>query len=152
MTAKPDKAMLDFNFSNLETSDLGHTKTGAQSTRAGFDDLNIDRPDDIQTLIAPRSERAGDKPFGEDMGMDELQSEEQHAARSSETMLDLNDSGINDLQGLPSDSEVGTKLDLAKAYIDMGDSNGALSALEEVLKEGDNDQCKEAEVLKRQIA
>jgi FimV-like protein len=76
------------------------------------------------------------------MGMDEMQIEEQHAARSSETMLGLNDSGINDLQGLSSDSELGTKLDLAKAYIDMGDSNGALSALEEVLKEGDNDHAK----------
>jgi hypothetical protein len=39
--------MLDFNFSNLETSDLGHTKTGAQSVRAGFGNLNIDQPDDI---------------------------------------------------------------------------------------------------------
>jgi hypothetical protein len=46
--------------------------------------------------------------------MDEMQIEEQHAARSSETMLDLNDSGINELQGLSSDSELGTKLDLAK--------------------------------------
>jgi pilus assembly protein FimV len=76
------------------------------------------------------------------MGMDEMQIEEQHAARSSETMLDLNDSGIKDLQGLSSDSELGTKLDLAKAYIDMDDSNGALSTLEEVLKEGDNDHAK----------
>jgi pilus assembly protein FimV len=76
------------------------------------------------------------------MGMDEMQIDEQHAARSSESMLDLNDSRINDLQGLSSDSELGTKLDLAKAYIDMGDSNGALSALEEVLKEGDNDHAK----------
>jgi hypothetical protein len=39
--------MLDYNFSNLETSDLGHTKTGAQSARAGFGNLNIDQPDDI---------------------------------------------------------------------------------------------------------
>jgi hypothetical protein len=46
-TAQPDKAMLDFNFSNLETSDLGHTETGAQSARAGFGNLNIDQPDDI---------------------------------------------------------------------------------------------------------
>ena len=34
-------------------------------------------------------------------------------------------------------TEVGTKLDLARAYIDMGDPEGARSILEEVLDEGD---------------
>ena len=33
-------------------------------------------------------------------------------------------------------SEVGTKLDLARAYMDMGDPDGARSILEEVLAEG----------------
>lgn len=44
-------------------------------------------------------------------------------------------------------SEVGTKLDLARAYIDMGDPEGARSILEEVLKEGNTNQRKEAERL-----
>jgi pilus assembly protein FimV len=44
-------------------------------------------------------------------------------------------------------SEVGTKLDLARAYIDMGDPEGARSILEEVLKEGNPGQKKEAERL-----
>jgi pilus assembly protein FimV len=44
-------------------------------------------------------------------------------------------------------SEVGTKLDLARAYIDMGDPEGARSILEEVLKEGNPSQRKEAERL-----
>ena len=33
-------------------------------------------------------------------------------------------------------SEVGTKLDLARAYMDMGDPDGARSILNEVLQEG----------------
>ena len=33
-------------------------------------------------------------------------------------------------------SEVGTKLDLARAYMDMGDPEGARNILEEVLNEG----------------
>jgi len=38
---------------------------------------------------------------------------------------------------LPDDvDEVSTKLDLAKAFIDMGDAEGAKSSLEEVLSEG----------------
>jgi pilus assembly protein FimV len=44
-------------------------------------------------------------------------------------------------------SEVGTKLDLARAYIDMGDPEGARSILDEVLKEGSATQRKEAERL-----
>jgi pilus assembly protein FimV len=44
-------------------------------------------------------------------------------------------------------TEVGTKLDLARAYIDMGDPEGARSILEEVLGEGDPGQRREAQTL-----
>jgi pilus assembly protein FimV len=44
-------------------------------------------------------------------------------------------------------SEVGTKLDLARAYIDMGDPEGARSILEEVLNEGNDSQRDEAQSL-----
>jgi pilus assembly protein FimV len=44
-------------------------------------------------------------------------------------------------------SEVGTKLDLARAYIDMGDPEGARSILDEVLKEGSAVQKQEADRL-----
>lgn len=44
-------------------------------------------------------------------------------------------------------TEVGTKLDLARAYIDMGDPEGAKSILEEVLNEGDSGQKSEAQAL-----
>lgn len=51
----------------------------------------------------------------------------------------------------PSD-EVNTKIDLARAYIDMGDSEGARGALEEVMHQGDEKQRREAEGLLKQIA
>lgn len=41
--------------------------------------------------------------------------------------------------------EVATKLDLARAYIDMGDHQGARDILDEVVKDGDDDQRQEAE-------
>ncbi|HEU4616964.1 MAG TPA: FimV/HubP family polar landmark protein [Gammaproteobacteria bacterium] len=44
-------------------------------------------------------------------------------------------------------TEIGTKLDLARAYIDMGDPDGARSILEEVLDEGDAGQRREAQGL-----
>lgn len=48
--------------------------------------------------------------------------------------------------------ETATKLDLAKAYIDMGDAEGARSILDEVLAEGNEDQKKQAAQLASQIA
>ncbi|MDJ0812130.1 MAG: FimV/HubP family polar landmark protein [Woeseiaceae bacterium] len=44
-------------------------------------------------------------------------------------------------------TEVGTKLDLARAYVDMGDPAGARSILEEVLDEGDDGQRQQAQQL-----
>jgi len=47
--------------------------------------------------------------------------------------------------------EMSTKLDLAKAYIDMGDDEGAREALEEVISQGDETQSGEAKKLMDQI-
>jgi pilus assembly protein FimV len=44
-------------------------------------------------------------------------------------------------------TELGTKLDLARAYIDMGDPDGAKSILNEVLEEAPVDQRQEAQKL-----
>jgi pilus assembly protein FimV len=44
-------------------------------------------------------------------------------------------------------SEVGTKLDLARAYVDMGDPDGARNILQEVLQEGSLSQKQEAQRL-----
>ena len=48
---------------------------------------------------------------------------------------------------LDTTDEVTTKLDLARAYIDMGDSEGAKSILEEVVNEGNDQQKEEAQEL-----
>jgi pilus assembly protein FimV len=58
---------------------------------------------------------------------------------------------IDDLM-LPDDvDEVSTKLDLARAFIDMGDNEGARGSLEEVIAEGNEDQKAEAKSLLDQI-
>ena len=53
----------------------------------------------------------------------------------------------------PDDSfnEVATKLDLAKAYIDMGDLEGAEDILGEIQQEGDAEQREAAQELLRQL-
>lgn len=53
---------------------------------------------------------------------------------------------------LADQDEAATKLDLARAYIDMGDKDGARDILEEVLEEGREEQKREAKALLDSIA
>ena len=48
--------------------------------------------------------------------------------------------------------EMTTKLDLARAYIDMGDYDGAREILDEVLAEGSEEQQSAAAEMKARIA
>jgi pilus assembly protein FimV len=63
--------------------------------------------------------------------------------------LDLGDDGREqgDDDELNLDQDVSSKLDLARAYIEMGDNEGAKPLLEEVLSEGDDEQVREADEL-----
>ena len=63
------------------------------------------------------------------------------------TMSLSSDDMSEDLQEARTMTEVGTKLDLARAYVDMGDPGGARSILEEVLDEGDESQRQQAQQL-----
>jgi pilus assembly protein FimV len=58
----------------------------------------------------------------------------------------FDDATEHDLESITM-SEVGTKLDLARAYMDMGDPDGARSILNEVLQEGSPAQKQEAQRL-----
>lgn len=104
----------------------------------------------------PETETALDE--AEDMGLDlDMGLAEETPAAEAEDMLDLSDSGLEagasededfDISELSEDiDEVSTKLDLAKAYMDMGDNEGARSILEEVKQEGNPAQIEEAEAL-----
>jgi pilus assembly protein FimV len=69
-------------------------------------------------------------------------------AAAADSMSDIDD--IDDLM-LPDDvDEVSTKLDLARAFIDMGDTEGARGSLEEVMVEGNDEQKAEAKALLEQ--
>ena len=63
------------------------------------------------------------------------------------TMAFSPDDFSDDLHEARTMTEVGTKLDLARAYVDMGDPAGARSILEEVLDEGDESQRQQAQQL-----
>jgi pilus assembly protein FimV len=96
----------------------------------------------LQTVEQPRSTSfshdvfgGGDTPLDLDIGNE--------GARGDEDPTGTEEVGL-DPQTM---TEVGTKLDLARAYIDMGDPEGARSILEEVLDEGDSNQRREAQGL-----
>jgi FimV-like protein len=67
-----------------------------------------------------------------------------HAAPNVDTVVD--DLTLPPLEPVTM-SEVGTKLDLARAYIDMGDPDGARNILQEVMQEGSVMQKQEAQRL-----
>lgn len=64
-------------------------------------------------------------------------------------LADLQDLGGDDVFGAV--DEVGTKLDLARAYVDMGDSDGARGILNEVMEEGNANQKSQARELLAKI-
>lgn len=70
--------------------------------------------------------------------------------------LDLSDADGLDLDDddefeLNLDEDASTKLDLARAYIDMGDSDGARNVLQEVIDEGSDEEIQEANELLAKI-
>ncbi len=79
-----------------------------------------------------------------------------HAALSLAADADVGSTGVGTGTGAGEETtglnEVGTKLDLARAYIDMGDAEGAKHILDEVIEEGDAQQKQEARKLMQQLA
>jgi len=73
-------------------------------------------------------------------------------AESLQAASDLNLGDDEEFDFLSDSDEVSTKLDLARAYIDMGDVDGARDILQEVLQEGEVAQKEEANKLLARIA
>ena len=74
------------------------------------------------------------------------------APAEASSMEDIEASQL--MTAIPGDAtmtEVGTKLDLARAYIDMGDPDGARSILNEVIEEGGDTQQQEARQLLEEL-
>jgi len=68
------------------------------------------------------------------------------ATQIATAQIDASELALHDLEPATL-SEVGTKIDLARAYMDMGDPEGARSILQEVLTEGSASQRQEAQRL-----
>jgi|GEM_PF-1941221 len=95
-----------------------------------------------ETVQQPQLVDKGDTV--EQPGFEELSLEEDSLSFSDDVFGD-------DSEGADSDNNVATKLDLARAYIEMSDPDGARSILNEVLEEGDAAQQAEATHLLEQL-
>jgi len=140
--ASLDEALSDTNA--FEQSAFGES-VGGTSEIDMEDSLSFDS-DTVATEDADIDFNLDDSVTEEDFTMDM----EDTAAEGHAPSTMFEDSAVDG--GLYTDEdEVGTKLDLAKAYIDMGDPEGAKSILEEVMEEGNETQQHEARDLMSQL-
>jgi len=141
----------DFDFAKTEalpkdafTGDINMDETGEMPAVASTDvELDLD-----DLTAALQVSEAGDTV---EQPRDDATVEQPRptipADEGSVTVTLAADDMSDDLSDARTMTEVGTKLDLARAYVDMGDPAGARSILEEVLDEGDEGQRQQAQQL-----
>ncbi|NOX75195.1 MAG: FimV family protein [Gammaproteobacteria bacterium] len=145
-----DVSTLDFDLNDsfgLTEEDIGETPEELVVEGAEDNSLDIDLGDfgddsaEVDALLDTEQDNAIE------LDVDDLTSEERDLVTGSneESDEELGDELSDELDDEFGDvfgdvDEVGTKLDLARAYVDMGDSDGARSILDEVLEEGDDAQ------------
>ena len=135
---------LDIDMSDVKVAELG--SFDEMDFDAGFEDTNLslDLDSDQMKKIIP--EDSAYKSASE--SLDSIDDAEDNLLAEFDdnlSFLDLDD----DAEAIE-ETQVETKLDLAKAYIDMGDIDGARSTLEEVLLDGSDEQKRLAEELLHQ--
>ncbi|HFQ13522.1 MAG TPA: hypothetical protein ENK40_01865 [Gammaproteobacteria bacterium] len=117
------------------------------------DDTSIDLTlDEMQSPDLDQNDETQAIDLGEDLTLDSLETDGEETAADLTLDIDEAADAADDLDLAAGGDEVGTKLDLARAYIDMGDPEGARSILDEVLDEGNDEQKQEAQQLIQQIA
>ncbi len=146
--AAADSNALDFDLGSFGQSNQKEEETAVEETvaAASSDDGGLDfKLDDEPIAAAPTKSKRDDNVVDFSRAASTAKTDLDTALDDREINGELDDALFADVD------EVGTKLDLAKAYIDMGDSEGARSILDEVMEEGDDTQKQEAQVLMRQI-
>jgi pilus assembly protein FimV len=128
-------------------------KSGGEQAAAQESNLDFDM--DLSGM--DEDTHGGDASIDEDLGLDYADIEksmgdlpesiEFNLEEEAETVTAAAAEGM-----LDSGDEVETKLDLARAYVGMGDNDSARNILEEVLEEGDEAQKSEAKNLFTQLA
>lgn len=156
---------MDIELDSLAASaedSLDDLASSAEAEVNALDDESLDNDQALEIESLEESAEA-DLDILASSEMDELTSSEEDIAEISIEDLETDDIKVSsvmdeatisedeELDFLEASDEVSTKLDLAKAYIDMGDREGAEDILNEVVEEGNAEQKTEAEELKRSL-
>ncbi len=135
-------------FSSDETLDKGQDIDSiVNSGISDTEDTLLDGDDDLESLAKSLEDTISGLDAG---GLDDLTFEFDPDGTLESTLTStLGASTDLDLEN--EGDEIDTKLNLAKAYIELGDSDGAKDILSEVSSEGSEDQKKDAQDLLQQI-
>lgn len=145
----------DLDFGDTEST-ASASEESTETASSGDDDLSFDLPDDLDLSLgddntsgsASSGTSASDSGGSDDLDLS-FDDETTAAEPSGETASagDEPGAGADEGDDLDSMDEVATKLDLAQAYLDMGDPEGAKGLLSEVVDEGDAQQKEQAQEL-----
>lgn len=120
-----------------------------------MEDLGAESELSDEELAALEGEEAGQAQGAEEEEAADMESDAQ-SAPAGETVSGSDEetdsgAGDNEFDFLEGTDESGTKLDLARAYVEMGDADGARDILEEVAREGSEEQQQEAQRLLNEL-
>ncbi|PXX91958.1 hypothetical protein DIT71_08945 [Marinobacter vulgaris] len=148
--AEEDSASLDEDLgledalSGEEPADPEEAVAGAEAVEDEFPELTDD--DLVSAFETEQSaDDAGEPPVASDSS----------SAGAPSRVADIDESDLgddDDFDFLSGTDEASTKLDLARAYVEMGDVDGARDILEEVALEGDEGQKVEAQDLLKNLS
>jgi pilus assembly protein FimV len=132
------------------SDDMSADETGVMpGLAAGSTDLDLDLDDLTAALkvseVGDTVEQIRDDATLEQPRPSAIEDSDADDEDSSPTAAIAPEDLSGDLHDARTMTEVGTKLDLARAYVDMGDPSGARSILDEVLAEGDEAQRQQAQ-------
>lgn len=159
LTADPDFGELSLDDMSDEFSDVAEKSSPEEELDLSLDDLELDM-DEAPTEVSMPALDIEEEPAQSTVQRDALELDEELTLDESsatdvrpavEPALEQELGADDDFDFLGDTDENATKLDLAKAYIDMGDADGAKEILQEVISEGNPQQQQEAKELLTQV-
>ena len=148
--------LLDIESTDTETTETDTDENSLESEGSMELEDSLELGENLElddSLEIEESSKDSSENLDAELADDSFELDMDKDAATSEDDLELLDKDMNfdELDDdFPELDAVGTKLDLAKAYIDMGDMESATSILNEVVDEGDDDQKTQARELLEQ--
>ncbi|MCG6936951.1 MAG: hypothetical protein LJE83_02105 [Gammaproteobacteria bacterium] len=161
---------IEFDFNDTVMDETASTEEDELSLDIDLSEMDADLDEEAESELVSEIDAKQESPAQADTELGIASVDE--SAAEEEVLIDLSDeidvasmepdeledvkTAVNDaleneddfdLSSLGDVDEISTKLDLARAYLDMGDSEGTRGILEEVLADGNDEQKQEANEL-----